>query len=344
MSHLYKLFKSVFVLILNNRTNAVGEDCIQFCTKVQDHINSLGEKRGKSGISDNLRTSLTHLSTAVVSLRTCFKNLADGSQPEKNSTSKKELPEAKSTIKETSEDDTTELPTSETEHLVHENTKKFENEILKVKASGKDFEDAMNFFAESKNLSTEVFKTADESERETKVIATKVRVICEILENLTNLTGAAEQCVKYISELQNIFSLKRSPSTLRRKIDKEMDHLDDVIYINTVVFRFIKEFIRKPVPMLDWPMIDVANEESYKKRYHPLLGKKSESNTVQLFTDVNGEEITINLGLSVVKCDGEVLAPGIPKAKDRRSSSTGITIIFILLLGWMRLKLSSRSG
>ena len=98
-----------------------------------------------------------------------------------------------------------------------------------------------------------------------------------------------------------------------------MDHLDDVIYINTVVFRFIKEFIGKPVPMLDWPMIDIMNEESYKGTYHPLLSEKPEGNTVQPFTDVNGEEIKINLGLSVVKCDGEVLAPRIPKAKGRRA-------------------------
>ena len=215
MTHLYKVFESIVALFVDNETNAVDEDYtyLQLSRKLQDHINSLCESRGKSGISDDLRTSLRHLSSAVVSLRTCFGNPADGSQTEKNSTSKNELPKAESTIKDTSEDDTTELPmTSETEHLVHENTKKLENEILKFKASGKDFEEAMTSFAGSKDRSSKVFTTADESERETKVIATKVRVICEILENLTNLTGAAEQCVKYISELQNIFSLKRSPS------------------------------------------------------------------------------------------------------------------------------------
>ena len=343
MSPLYKLFESIFALFVENGRNPVGEDCtyLQLSKKLQKGINSL------RGISDDLRTSLTHLSSAVVSLRTCFENLADGSQPEKNSTSKNELSGAESTIKEISKDDIPELPmTSKTEHLVHENTKspaisqnaeQIENEILKLKASGKDFEDAMTSFAESKDLSTKVFKTADESERETKIIATKVRVICEIFGNLTNLTCAAEQCVKYISELLNIFNLQRSPSTLKHKFWRsvgldygEMEHLDDAMYINMVVFRFIKEFIRKPVPMLDWPMIDIHKEGLHVETYHPLLGKQSAKSIVDPFMAIKNGKIRIDSTTSAVNCKGEVFAFGKFVAKGGRPSSTrGIISLFL---------------
>jgi hypothetical protein len=338
---LFDLLKSTLALLLgdeSHKTN-VGENCGHLLTELDERTAQLRS----SGISDDLRTSLTHLRTAVVSLRPCIENLKDGARSSaENSTNQNELPEAKSDLTEVSKAKK-EVAISETDLLVHDKTKqpcnsqnsdvRLQKEVREMEASN-DFKEAMDCFLESKKISAKVFED-DESERETKITATKVRVISEIFGNLANLNGAAEKCMEYIWELNEIFNLQslKSPFPLWHNVlrswnlqkffeSPERLGLDSAMHINVVVFRFIKEFTRKPVAMLDWPMIDIAREETY----HPILGQQSSrTNTPDPFTiihDIHPNILLIYSHVSAINCSGEVFAKGVLVADGRQS--TGI--------------------
>jgi hypothetical protein len=171
-------------------------------------------------------------------------------------------------------------------------------------------------FIDSKKISAKVFE--EESERETKITATKIRIVSEILGNLTNLRDATMKCTEYISELHGTFNLQSgspfptwykalSYIKLEKIFKSQAMKLDSAMRINAVVFRFIKEFIRKPVAMLNWTTINIAREElRYQKTHHPILGEQPpKGNKPDPFTAI--EEEDIDSQVSAVNCSGEVV-------------------------------------
>lgn len=309
---LYKLVKATFSLLLdteNRDENCEQLDLVGLVKKLDEHIELLRTR----DISNELLTSLTHLKSAVVKLRDCSSYL------------KKCKDEERSPVENVNEKDKNGLKMEGSQEISNESQNqlytsrhaRLQNEISHIE-SKKEFEEAMKYFGESKEIAAKVF--GDENDRETKITATQVRVISEILGNLTNLRGAATQCMKYISELHGIFNLQNSPfPTWRRalsyvKLEKrfeseEMKGLDSAMHINVVVFRFRKKFFTKPVAMLNWTTIKIARDElRFQKIHHPLLGTQPpKTKKPYPFTHIKLEEVDrIDSQVSAINCNGEV--------------------------------------
>ena len=347
---LFKLLKNTFALLLDDETN-VCENCDELLKKLDERIALLIHR---NRISDDLRTSLTHLRSAVVSLDTCFQNVKDGAHSfAENSSSQNELPEAESDSQEVSKA-LEKVTISEPDSPVHGKTKQPTNsqnstkytelrlrlrkEVVEMEAS-KDFKEAMDCFLESKKMSAKVF-AENENERETKITATKVRVISEILGNLTDHASVAKECTDYILQLNIIFNLQsiKSPFPFWHKAlrfvnlqtyfeSPERVGLASAMHINVVVFRFIKEFTTKPIAMLNWPMIKIARGETH----HPILGEQlSKINSPDPFTVVNDNEQRIYPQVSAVNCSGEIFAKGVPVKDGRPTARMGTYYLFLL--------------
>ena len=340
---LFSLLKATFALLFDNETN-VGENCDDLLENLDDRIKLLRRSR----ISDDLHTSLTHLRNAVASLDSCFQNLKDkeesptsisASSNEQSKTEESDLQRVSKTSKEVASFKTdspdqggTKQPTNSQNSMKYrERQNTLQKEILEIEAS-KDFKEAMDCFLESKKVSAIVFE--NENGRETKITATKVRVISEIFVNLTDNACAARNCLDYILELNGIFNLQgiKSPFPFWHKALKfvnmqsyfespERVGLDSAMRIHIVVFRFIKEFSTKPIIMLNWPMINTAREETY----HPILGEQlSKTNAPDPFTAINHDEQWIDPQALAVNCSGEIFAKGVPVKDEKISAPIGI--------------------
>ena len=334
---LYSLVKDTFSLLLDNE-NRGDESHEEFnldklVTKLDEHTEQLRTR----GISNDLLSSLIHLKSALVSLRACFENHDDRSPSpdETESRNKNELQEAESDLKEDRKMKDQGILYRLQNRLYTSRHTHLENEVSQIQFK-QEFTEAMKCFSTSKNVSAKVFE--DENKTETKITATKVRVISEILGNLTNLRDAATECLNYISKLHGIFKLQNSPFPKWRRAlsyakplekifeSEDMKCLDSALHINAVVFRFVKEFITKPVAMLDWTTIPIAtHERTSQKILHPLLGTQP-SRTIMPnpFIDIEeGKEIDSQV--CAVNCNGEVFTKEVTNSQTNENSPTGMT-------------------
>ena len=345
MSHLRSLLNTTLALLLDKETS-VSDDCEY--SDLRDLIKQLNiriEKFQSDDIyTDDLYSSLLQIKSAVVSLGDCFKNLK---QAETSSTKQNELPEAESDLRGVataqSETDTTNILSEEP--VVHKMKQPcdppdptytakhadLQKEVQRMKTCD-DFKSAIECFLKSKELSERVFK--NEVDREAKIIAVKVRIVGEIFGNLTNLAYAAKKCMEYISDLNKIFNLEnlRSSFPTWHKVLKyvnlqklfespERIGLDSAMHINVVVFRLIKEFIKKPVAMLHWPTIKIAGEQSH----HAILGEQPlKFSTPDPFTAINHSKLWINPDVSTVNCRGDVFAEGVPVKGGKEAARRGM--------------------
>ena len=314
------LVKSTFALLLDDANTGENREHLNLVEKLEERIELLRARR--NGINNELLTSLKHLKSAVVFLRICFEDLEEwaGSSAE-NSTSQNELPHDESARLETDDYSGTETEhshfpnDSQSRQLYTPKHTQLQEEVLQIQSTSA-FLEAKKLFIDSKKISAKVFEK--ESERETKITATKIRIVSEILGNLTNLRDATMKCTEYISELHGIFNLQSgspfptwykalSYIKLEKIFKSQAMKLDSAMHINAVVFRFIKEFIRKPVAMLNWTTINIAREElRYQKTHHPILGEQPpKGNKPDPFTAI--EEEDIDSQVSVVNCSGEVV-------------------------------------
>ena len=279
-----------------------------------------------------------------MSLGDCFKNLK---QAEASSTKQNELPEAESDLRGVataqSETDTTNILSEEP--VVHKMKQpcdppdptytakhaELQKEVQRMETC-EDFKSVIESFLKSKELSEKVFE--NEAEKEAKIMAVKIRIVSEILGNLTNLAYAAKKCMEYISDLNKIFNLEslRSPFPTWHKALKyvnlqklfespERIGLDSAMHANVVVFRLIKELIKKPVAMLHWPTIKIAGEQSH----HAILGKQPPKvNTPDPFTAINHNKLWIQPDVSSVNCRGEVFVKGAPVKGENQVAPIGM--------------------
>ena len=321
---LYSLLKRTFALLLGNEN--LGENCEFLVQKLDVRIQELR----RCGLSNELLASLSNLKGGFVSLRACFKYLTDDTAEARFAESDfKEVPKQASASDEVSKYS---YQYTETENPVREKTKQtndsedndrllscpkdatLQKELREIKESDK-LKLAMEYFRQSNAFSAKAFEK--ENNGDIKITAAKVRIISEILGNLTNLGAAADNCRKYISQLDhkeilnlhNIFlNLKNALQVRLLNYPKKEGSMVSVIHINVVVFRFMKEFTRKPVVMLDWPMIDGQDP----KKYHPILGElPTEIDPPDPFTqitDINKDKVQIESCISAINCSGDIFA------------------------------------
>ena len=338
-SHLRNLLNTTFALLLDEETS-VGDDCEQL-DLVENLTERIKELRSKA-ISDDLHSSLLHIKGAIVSLRDCSKD------PKQTGTSSNNQNEAESDLKEaaTAQSETDTTNTLFEEAVVHEKMKRpcdqldptytrkhaeLQKEVDAMKTCD-NFKLAIEHFLKSNELSEKVFE--NEADRETKIIAVQVRIVSEILGNLTNLAYAAKKCMEYVSDLNKIFNLQGLKSLFptwqkilgRVNLQKlfespERSGLDSAMHTNVVVFRFIKEFIRKPVAMLHWPTIKIAGEQSH----HAILGEQpAKVKTPDPFIAIKHSKLWINPVVSSVNCRGEVFAKGVPVKNEKPVAPRGM--------------------
>ena len=328
---LYKLVKAAFSLLLDNENR--DENCeqlnlVSLVKKLDEHIDLLRTR----DISNELLTSLTHLKSAVVKLRDCssyLKKRKDETQSSVENFNQNQLPEGKNGL---AMEENQEISNESQNQLYTSRHARLKIEVSYIK-SKKEFEEAMKYFSESNVIAAKVF--GNEKDRETKITATQVRVISKILGNLTNLRGAATECIQYIAELHGIFNIQKSPfPTWRRalsyvKLEKcveseEMKGLDTTMHINTVLFRFIKNFITEQVTMLNWTTIQIARDVlRFQKIHHPLLGKQPPKTKKPDPFIYLMEEDEINSQVSAVNCNGEIFAKEM-STTDESSSPLGM--------------------
>ena len=208
-----------------------------------------------------------------------------------------------------------------------------QREVSQIKLSPK-FEKAMNYLKYSKDISAEVFK--NENERETKITATKIRVVSEILGNLTNLIEAAEKCEEYILEVHKTIEIRGSPFPTWYKAlsyvklgkifeSQEMKDLESAMHINAVVFRFKKKFIKAPIVMLNWSTIDIATLVNQNRLHHPILGVQPPKNNKPDPFFTFDKDVIAAFQISAVNCNREVImAAKNPPTEISRITPSGI--------------------
>ena len=330
---LKSLVRTTLTLLLNDVNARDNREWPELMRKLVERID-----QHQRCTNDKLLTSLTHLKTAVVGLRNCIENPNERSS-EENSTSQNELPEDES-VKQAE----TSYPDTQAEHFQNDSQRQLytqkhvqlQKDVSQIKLSN-EFVEAMKDFSDAKDTLAEVFET--DSERETKIMATKICVVSEILGNLTNPRAAAEKCIEYILELHKIFKLQKSPfptwykALSKVKLEKifesqEMKGLDSAVHVNVVVFSFIREFLTIPVAMLNWTTINIVTQsytseperlenqnrpEEYttQKIHHPILGEQPpKSNKPDPFTPIEIVDddgfVWMGSQVSAVNCCGEV--------------------------------------
>ena len=286
---LYRLVKNTFALLLRNED--VGENCEFLVQKLDARI----QKLRRYDISNELFTSLSNLKAAFVSLRACFNSLQVGEfeDPSKQAN----ISNGVSKLNYPNTDDA-----------------KLQRELHKIKECDK-FKQAMEYFLQSNTLSGKVCEK--EAEEEIKITAIKVRVISEILGNLTNISDAADRCKRYISQLHDLKTLtphKNSFFKLKNVLQihlldfPEKEGMKSIMHINVVVFRLMKEFTGKPIVILDWPTI--RGQES--SEFHPILGELPEEidppDPFTSITDASMNKVQIDSCITAISCSGDIYA------------------------------------
>ena len=271
---------------------------------------------------DDLRTAFTYLTTAVGDLGVCFECLDERSQH--------------GSPDDDSHDD---------EHLIFytPDGSKLEGELRKIKSdegAKKKFELATRRFRE---CNEECSKICDNESLifEDRMTATRARVITEILGNLENLTVAADNSMKIITELhkcQEVISLfipghpQQPIKTIWTKFVGYMKNMENkkissVLHISKGVFNFMKRFLRKPVAILDWPVIK-HKQHSPAIVYHPILGqpfRKFYTTMPDLSNSIECNGFAIDATVSAINCTGEILLV----AKDNSSMSSSVKPIIM---------------
>ena len=302
----YNILKRALALLLGNQD--LGDDNCEFLVqKLDAYIQQIR----RYGISNELLTSLSNLKAAIVCLRACLEHFTNGTEE---------------TAQQPNETDAFSKPANQTDecddnqHLSLSCRKdaELQKELVVIKESDK-FKQAVAYFRQSNAFSEKAFK---KDTGKIKIIATKVRVIGEVLGNLTNFSAAADNCTTYISELHHETTSNLPKSTLSKLKNSVQNYLfnsrenDDIMRINVVVFCLMKEFLRQPLAMLDWPMINAGDGP---EKHHPILGKLPSTNCKQPdpFTYIAGtgtKKVRINSSISAVNCTGDIFA------KDKVSS------------------------
>ena len=289
------LIKKAFALLLENEN--LGENCESLINTLNRYVEQLPRNCG-------MQTSLDNLKDGTVSLLDCYRNLKDTAEARfaGNSNDQSELRKENGCNSEISKPESETGNTSPFRDKAKQpndsndkervsfspNHVRLQEELQIIKESD-EFKTAVNYFKKANESLAQIFE--DNDERETKIRATEVRVISEILGNLTNLTDAAENCKQYILQLHESFNVHR-----------DTEYINSVMYINVVLYDFIKTFIRKPVVILDWPMVDAQGPE----KYHPILEKLQDPFTQ--ITDTNKEKIQIKSCISAINCSGDIFA------------------------------------
>ena len=305
MSHgivLCRLIKRTFALLLGN-------------VELNEIINKLNVYIDEHS-SPGLETCLDHLKNGSVSLLACQQKLKDRGKTRFADDSNNECELLKET-RSNSEVSEPEIGNNNTEiqHQIrdkaqqpndskHNGRSSFSpnharlQEELQIIMETDEFRKAVNDFKKVNESLAEIFKDNEKGQTEMtlKITATKVRVISEILGNLTNLTDAVENCEQHILKLHESFN-----------VHGDVD-VNSIMLINMVVFRILKDFTTKPLAMLDWPMIDGQKPE----KFHPILGGLPTTigrpDPFTYISDINENKVQIDSCIAAINCSGDIFA------------------------------------
>ena len=306
---LYGILKRMFALLLPNED--LGDNCEFLVQRLDARIQQIR----RHGISNELLTSLSNLKGAVVCLRASLKLFANDTVEAPQQA--KETDEfSKPANESTCTEQTDKCEDNEHQLLSCSKDAELQKELEVIQDSDK-CKQAVKYFRQSNTFSEKAFK---KDEGEIKITATKVRVVSEILGNLTNLSAAATNCSTYISELHHEASSNLHESTLSKFKNSLQNFLfnflenDGVMHINVVVFCFMKEFLGKPLALLDWPMINGHGPE----KHHPILGELPSifdpPDSFTYITGVDTKNVQIESSISAINCTGDIFA------KDKEST------------------------
>ena len=184
---------------------------------------------------------------------------------------------------------------------------------------------AKESFKEARKEATRAFSNVALS-TEDRILATKLRMISAILENLEDGDGAVSDCMMYLEALHSLPAIQAAYvlycKCAKCKGTREMDGIKrkeilakirSIERIHLVMYDFTKEFARNPPEfLLKWPTINV-NEKSI----HPVYEKNDTMaisyqmptrNTSSEKTGVSIHGQMLNTFCSAVNSKGEIIA------------------------------------
>ena len=136
--------------------------------------------------------------------------------------------------------------------------------------SDKEFESAKERFEDARKKATEAL-SIDTLSVEDKILATKLRVVSEILECLDNPEGAIAGCLSVLRKLQSLPTIQETFHEYLRNIKLEslnkncVENVKSVMLINFVLFEYVLKFSSKN-PALRWPTIELSD-----RSFNPIL-------------------------------------------------------------------------
>lgn len=152
---------------------------------------------------------------------------------------------------------------------------KLSHAVSKIKLSSyKELEVAKKRFENACKKATEALSIVNTSV-EDKIVATKLRIVSEILESLDNPEDAIAGCLSVlkklhslpaIQELFNAYTLNENPESLTTKC---VENVKSVMLINFVLFEYVLKFSSKS-PSLCWPTIEL-DDRSLNPILHWML-------------------------------------------------------------------------
>ena len=176
-------------------------------------------------------------------------------------------------LSETQDDDgeTSTMSTVGSDVLLVNELQRLSHAVRKIKLnSDKEFESAKERFKDARNKATEAL-SIDTLGVEDKILATKLRIVSEILECLDNPEGAIPGCLSVLKKLQSLSTIQEifHEYILNKKLEsldeKCVENVKSVMLINFVLFEYVVKFSSKN-PALCWPTIEL-NDRSF----NPIL-------------------------------------------------------------------------
>ena len=107
---------------------------------------------------------------------------------------------------------------------------------------------------------------------ENGVLVAKLRIISQIMSNLTKPEAAIPWCLQTLQELHDLPAVQKVFSSLGgEETDSVMFFPNYVFKINKILFEFVQAFFRPPPTVEEWPVTIQLLDESI---YNPLIDKR----------------------------------------------------------------------
>ena len=157
------------------------------------------------------------------------------------------------------------------------------NVIKKLKIDSEErFSSAKKSFGTSREEATRAFNNVTLT-TEDRIMASKLRIACRILEGLQDPEAAAHDCLLYIEELNNMPAVREIFSVYikggmksRLQQAKRLEISRSIFLLNSAMLEFISKFTTATVGVFDWPAINL-----HGNTFHPILDDEENSTMVE---------------------------------------------------------------